>query len=138
MQLCPCGRAKPYEKCCGIFITGQAIPTSPVDLMRSRYTAYTQANIDYIMKTMKSPAADNFDPQAAKAWAQQVEWLKLDVIRATQDQDKGHVEFMAYFLDNKTKQAIHELSEFHLVDGVWYYVRGTQPKPLAWMAIKSV
>ncbi len=47
---CPCHSLKPYEKCCKTFINEVVFPQSPEQLMRSRYTAYTQANMDYIEK----------------------------------------------------------------------------------------
>lgn len=39
------------------FIPNQKILSTPEELMRSRYTAYNQVNIDYIARTMRSPAA---------------------------------------------------------------------------------
>ena len=37
--------------------------------MRSRYTAYTEANIGYIQRTMKAPALSRFNAESAKVWA---------------------------------------------------------------------
>jgi SEC-C motif-containing protein len=125
---CPCGSEKSYNLCCGLFISGEQTPATPEQLMRSRYTAYTQANIDYIARTMKSPAADKFDLESTRDWAQRVEWQRLEVINSYKEGDKGFVEFLAYFYDNSKRHAIHELSEFHLIDGVWYYVYGKPPK----------
>ena len=72
MQYCPCGTGKTYLDCCGIFISNQKIPSTPEELMRSRYTAYNQVNIDYIVHTMKSPAADNFDAETTQEWAKKI------------------------------------------------------------------
>ena len=85
--------------------------------MRSRYTAYTQANIDYIVHTMKSPAADHFDIESARQWAQDASWLNLEVIKTQTEGSKGFVEFIANFIYQKQKQQIHELSEFHFDNG---------------------
>ncbi len=127
MEHCPCGSLKNYDNCCGLFISEKQSPKTPEELMRSRYTAYTQANIDYISKTMRSPANDNFAPEEAKRWAEEARWLKLEVVHAEQTADKGFVEFLAHYsLDNK-KHIIHELSEFHLIEGKWYYVSGKGP-----------
>ncbi len=127
MKDCPCGTHKSYDACCGRFIAGTQLPSTPEELMRSRYTAYTQANVDYIAGTMKSPALDHFNPHSAREWAERVEWLKLDVITTSAQENKGYVEFLAHFYDNKKKYAIHELSEFHRIDGVWFYVDGKSP-----------
>lgn len=125
---CPCGSELTYNDCCGLFISGKQSPSTPEQLMRSRYTAYTLGDIDYIARTMKSPAADNFDAQAAQAWATRVEWQQLEVVQSYFEGGKGFVEFFAHFYDNQKRHALHELSEFHLIDGAWYYVNGTSPK----------
>lgn len=124
---CPCGSAKLYYTCCGAYIGGLRVPETPEALMRSRYTAYTEANIAYIIQTMKSPAADGFDPSEAIAWAKSVKWLGLTVIKASQQATKGYVEFIARFEDQGAAQTLHELSEFHLIDGTWFYVSGKLP-----------
>lgn len=54
---CPCKSGKRYADCCEPFITRINLPETPEQLMRSRYTAYSQANIDYIMGTMKGEAS---------------------------------------------------------------------------------
>ncbi|MCC2666593.1 MAG: putative motif domain protein [Gammaproteobacteria bacterium] len=124
---CPCGTNKAYLDCCGIFISNQKKPSTPEELMRSRYTAYTERNIDYIAQTMKSPAADNFDTEATRAWAKKINWTGLKIIRTTHDARKGTVEFCAYYsMDNK-KNVLHEISQFSFENEKWYYVDGTHP-----------
>jgi SEC-C motif-containing protein len=126
---CPCGTGLAYNECCGIFLSGKALPETPEKLMRSRYTAYTQNNFDYITNTMTGPAAEKFDLRSASDWAESIEWIRLDVISSTIEETKGHVEFIAYFYDeNKKRHAMHELSEFHFEYGKWFYVDGCAPK----------
>jgi len=98
--------------------------------MRSRYTAYTQANTEYIAQTMKPPASDQFDVEEAREWARSLKWLKLDVLNTSQESNKGYVEFIAYFSQNKREQQFHEKSEFHLIDGRWYYINGEIKSPI--------
>ena len=127
MQYCPCGSKKNYQACCELYLSGQETPEHPEKLMRSRYTACTQANISYILKTMKSPAADNVDAESAKKWAASVKWLRLKILMSSINQDKGYVEFIARFIENGKANAIHEISEFHKIDSQWYYVDGKMP-----------
>lgn len=123
---CPCGRQMPYEACCGRFIEDGQLPSTPEELMRSRYSAYTQAKIDYIERTMSGPAAAHFDPESARTWARSVKWLGLQVLKASPVTDNtGNVEFIASFSGGH----IHELSEFHRTDGRWSYVDGTHISP---------
>lgn len=127
MCSCPCCSGKTYEECCSRFIDDQQLPSTPEELMRSRYTAYTQANIGYIQKTMKSPAADNYDAEAAKVWAKKVNWIKLEIIKKSCKKNVGLVEFRAHFSLNNKNQILHELSEFHLINRQWYYVDVNEP-----------
>ncbi len=96
--------------------------------MRSRYSAYSQANIDYIQSTMRGKASLGFDPVTAKLWAEHVIWVKLRVLAATQSSPThGQVEFIASFVDNKTLCHMHEISEFLFTEGRWFYVDGRKP-----------
>jgi SEC-C motif domain protein len=133
MPNCPCGSNKNYDECCGIYINDQIKPETPEKLMRSRYTAYTQADIDYIQRTMKEPALNHFNTESAKQWVTTVQWLGLEVIHSSIDKDKGYVEFIAHFNEQGKKNCIHEISEFHQLNKQWYYVDGKhkQPKPYA-------
>lgn len=130
MAACPCGSEIDYAECCGVFIEGKQIPHTPEALMRSRYTAYTKANIDYIEHTMKAPASDHFIASEAREWAERVEWKELKIIATppSDDINIGFVEFLAYFYDKGKRHAIHELSEFHRIEGCWYYMSGIPPK----------
>jgi SEC-C motif-containing protein len=128
MTLCPCGSNTAYEACCGLFINGSATPATPEALMRSRYTAYTQANIEYISKTMKGPAAKDFNAEEAEAWAKQITWLTLQVLYVKQDKTHGWVEFVAQYAYGAKKHNLHEVSEFCLEEGKWYYIDGKTPK----------
>jgi SEC-C motif-containing protein len=124
---CPCGSQTEYSQCCGKYINNKQLAMHPEALMRSRYTAYTQANIDYIAKTCCGPAAEKFNYQTAKQWAEQVSWQALQVIRAYIDQadtNHGYVEFKAYYQQHGQKQCIHELSEFIKKNEQWYYYQG--------------
>lgn len=124
-EYCPCGSQLQYANCCGLYIKNKMNAPSPETLMRSRYTAYTQANIDYIEKTMMGPAAKNFNRESAKQWAETVKWQRLKVISAPKTiNDEGFVEFKAYYKVQGRSHVLHEISEFHKVDGQWFYVDG--------------
>lgn len=124
-MLCPCKSEKEYAQCCEPFIASSQLPETPEQLMRSRYTAYSQANIDYIIATMKGDALKDFDKNSAKQWAESVSWVKLKVIRGYVDPaipDKGYVEFKAYYRYKKQMHVMHEFSEFKRIDGRWFYI----------------
>lgn len=131
MHSCPCGTDKIYSECCGVFISGKLNPATPEELMRSRYTAYSQANIDYIAATMKGPAALNFDRVDANQWAHDVNWLALEVVNASHNDSIGHVEFLAHYAHGGQRFVLHEISEFRFEDGRWYYVDGKAPEKIS-------
>lgn len=123
---CPCCSHNDYLTCCEPFITGKEIPTRPEALMRSRYTAYTMANVAYVKATMKGEALACFNETEAKRWAKRVQWLKLHVIQSSlENSNTGFVEFEANFIDGRRLQSIHEKSQFTYTEGRWYYVSGT-------------
>lgn len=130
-MICPCESGRTYDECCKPYLSGLNLPKTPEALMRSRYTAYSQANIDYIQQTMRGPALINFNPQAAYQWAVQAKWLGLKVVSAPTPSAQakiGFVEFIASFLEQNQRKIIHERSEFHFLEGRWFYVTGNTPK----------
>jgi SEC-C motif-containing protein len=136
MMLCPCGTGRSYQDCCEPFIAGKITARTTEALMRSRYSAFARSKMAYILHTMRSPAADHF-----KADAQQqdnIKWTGLEVIRTATQGNKGWVEFKAHYTKHSMPHVLHELSEFHLRAGIWYYVDGQQPKPVATKAKSAI
>jgi SEC-C motif-containing protein len=127
MAACFCGTNINYSNCCGVFIEGRELPATPEQLMRSRYSAYAQANVEYIQQTMLAPANINYDPESAREWAMAATWQKLEVMHSSQQGDKGFVKFSAHFAMNGQELVIDELSEFDRVNGKWFYVNGKGP-----------
>jgi SEC-C motif-containing protein len=128
MENCPCNSGKSYKECCESFLSGGQIPQTPEALMRSRYTAYFQGNMDYVANTMKGPAAVGFNKEDAGQWSTQIKWHGLKVIKSKQDNNQGTVEFIARYALNGNIDIIYEISEFSLENGKWYYIDGVTPK----------
>ena len=125
---CPCGTQKNYSECCGKYLEGKAVPETPEALMRSRYTAYTKANIAYIVQTQQGHAAENFDPEATRRWAKRAKWLDLTVLKTEPvTGQQGFVEFVARYNSSNKVHPIHERSEFQKREGRWYYVASHHP-----------
>lgn len=125
MQQCPCGTKKNYIDCCGVFLSGQKTPSTPEELMRSRYTAYHQLDLNYIRGTMQPPAADHFNEELSRSWAKDNRWIGLNVINSSMKGTTGTVEFIAHYSCDNKKNILHEISEFHFEDGRWFYTDGT-------------
>ncbi|UUC44027.1 YchJ family protein [Flavobacterium cerinum] len=118
---CYCGNSLPFSDCCEIYIKGdKAAPTAEA-LMRSRYSAYAVHAIDYLLKTTHISQRKYHSKKDIEQWAVTNQWLKLEVIKATE----STVEFKAYFLDATLQSQIHhEKSTFKLQNGNWFYVDG--------------
>jgi len=118
---CYCGSGKSFDNCCEPYIKGTLkVPTAEA-LMRSRYSAYAVHDADYLWQTTAPKERRHHSKAAILEWAQSNQWLKLEVLKATETT----VEFKAYYLDNLLRaQVHHEKSTFIKVDGSWYYVDG--------------
>lgn len=124
---CLCGSEHKFKKCCGAIMADKMIATTPEQLMRSRYAAYVVANVDYLVKSQRGPAALGFNARSAASWAKSVEWLGLTVQRSWMNPfnpDIGYVEFTARYRDANGEHKMHEVSEFHFMSGEWFYYTG--------------
>jgi SEC-C motif-containing protein len=132
MSLCPCGSGQQYADCCEPYIKGDRLPETAEQLMRSRYSAYATASIDYLHTTLHPEHQADHDVNAARKWAAESDWLGLEIISTTDggnDDETGIVEFKAFYRDKGRNRQLHEISRFEKVDGSWRYVEGEMPKP---------
>jgi len=144
---CPCG-GPTLATCCGPYIAGAALPPTAEALMRSRYTAYTQRNEDYLRATWHPrtrPQDAILDPD------EHLRWLGLEIKSALRlrqrkaespdhpdsdpDSDRNTVEFVARYKVGGRAHRLHELSRFlrepdPALGGQarWFYLDGTFPE----------
>ncbi len=126
-DFCPCQSKRLLAECCGPYLSGKSLAPTPEALMRSRYTAYSQANIIYIQGTMRGKALAGFNAESAWQWSSQVQWLGLEIVAAPpipENSIKGWVEFKAFYREQGKQCVLHERSEFILQDGRWFYTNG--------------
>jgi len=122
---CPCGSLKKQADCCDPFIEGEKEAGSPEELMRSRYTAFVIGNMDYIFETTDPQTRTQFDMKANKDWAESSKFLHLEILKSSEDGNKGLVEFKATFkVGDQEPQIHHEVSKFRKQAGVWYFREG--------------
>lgn len=125
---CPCGADSDYETCCGPFLAGQALPDTAEKLMRSRYTAYTRADVEYIKMTSAPETRKTFDAAATEKWAKESKWKGLKILsttRGTPSDTTGVVEFIATYEQEGLGVDHHETSQFRKTkEGQWLFVDG--------------
>ncbi len=132
MNKCPCGSDKNYTDCCEPLIKGERSAQTAEELMRSRYTAYTKAEVDHILKTSHPDKQDDYDRKSVLNWAKNSDWIKLDIIdtdKGGPENDDGQVEFKAHYRKKGERQVHHELATFKKVEGEWYFFDGETPTP---------
>jgi SEC-C motif domain protein len=123
-NFCRCGRDLAYNDCCSIAHANPIFIKTAEQLMRSRYTAFTQANGPYLIETHHSETCKNVDEKEIVDWAKSVEWERLEILKKTQGLEndvEGTVEFKAYFKERNRLTFIHENSLFKIENGVWKY-----------------
>ncbi len=137
---CPCCSGATLTLCCQEIVTGNTYATTPLALMRSRYTAHVQKNMDHILRTMRGKALKLFDEEKTYSeWFMQTVWNKLEIIDAPDvgkyDND-GIVEFKAYYTFQNEEHVLHERSKFKKEDGKWYYIAGQHKSPIVQASAK--
>jgi len=120
---CPCGTAKRYSKCCGVWHAGAAAPDAE-KLMRSRYVAYVMKIDDYVLATWHPSTRPSAIDSAAEN-SGTPSFFRLDLKRHTvTGEDAAIVEFAAWFKLGGRAQSMREVSHFIHEQGRWWYVDG--------------
>ena len=115
---CPCNPSKLYIDCCKKAHQNIRSVTTPEVLMRSRYSAFVMANIDYLQKSHHSSTRpSNFEKKEILTWTKSIEWVKLDVLQSSENT----VEFKAFFYEDSSLNVIHENSLFVKENDHWVY-----------------
>ncbi|MBN2802570.1 MAG: YchJ family protein [Deltaproteobacteria bacterium] len=126
-KACPCQSGKNYEECCGPFIEKKEFPKTAEELMRSRYTAFTLADIDYINETRHPQSENDFDEKATLKWAKESKWLGFELVNKSnggENDEGGKIEFIAKYTVDGKKQDHHEVALFQKYEGRWYFMDG--------------
>jgi SEC-C motif domain protein len=124
---CPCGNKLDFDACCGPYLSGAAAPPTAAALMRSRYTAYLEGAVDYIVATTAPATRTNLDRAALAAYCRSLRGVSLRIVETTQGgprDDTGYVSFEATLRADGRKFVQRERSRFMREHGCWVYVDG--------------
>ena len=121
--LCPCGSNKLFKDCCAMIIDDHSKALTAKQLMRSRYTAYTLPNNEYL----KESWAPETRPEELDVGDPAIQWLGLDIEECEQGETEdttGTVTFTARFLSSGHHCKLHQQSIFITRDNLWYSLVG--------------
>ena len=124
---CPCGSGETFKKCCRRLIIGKASARTPLELMRSRYSAYASGAVEYLIRTTVPSRRNGLDASELKAGCDRTEWTGLEIIKSgtgPDGTDRGYVEFIASYRHGGETLSHHEYSTFVRIDYRWYYDEG--------------
>ena len=128
---CSCGSELDYENCCEPIISGKIKAQTAEKLMRARFTAYCQKNIDFVEATHDPKTKKDFDRASSEEWAQQTDWLSLKILQVEgggESEDKGLVEFVAEYESKEGKREHREISTFTKRNSKWYFSDAKAPE----------
>ncbi len=127
--MCPCKSGTSFLQCCSPYLQNEKLPSNPLTLMRSRYSAYVLKKIDYLVNTQ----CNSSDPHEIEAFAKAAYFQNLEIIEYGED----FVEFKAYYILDHHQELLHEKSFFTCAvndseevllgckDEKWCYKNGT-------------
>lgn len=121
---CPCGSGESYAVCCQVAHADIKQVITAEQLMRSRYSAFVLAKVDYLNLSQTSKMTKT-EKRELKSWTKSVQWQKLalkSIEKGTANDTSGKVAFEAFFLENGQPNSIAENSDFIKEDDIWKYV----------------
>jgi len=127
-SFCPCGSKINYKVCCESMHNGKNANT-PIELVRSRYSAYYLNILGYIIDTTH-PLSPRyiFDKKRWKEnlneFLKKTKFIKLNILDFQEKEDKAFVIFSVEFLDDKNKNFFIERSFFEKIQDKWFYKKG--------------
>ena len=95
--------------------------------MRSRYSAFCEQNIDYLIATHHPSKRLPDDAEQLTSSMQNCQWLSLKILDTQlggPSDDQGEVEFVASYTQSEKPGLLHERSRFRKEQEQWFYVDG--------------
>lgn len=127
-KTCPCSSGDPYSECCQLFHKGK-IPENALQLMRSRYSAYSLNLPDYIIQTTHPGSPEYTEDYAGwrkkiSAFSLNSKFNQLEVLDFHENGPVASVTFVAHITQGKQDMTFTEKSMFEKIRGKWLYRAG--------------
>jgi len=131
MKNCPCGSGRLYTDCCLQYISGRKKAPTAEALMRARYSAYAEHEIDFIINTYAGHNKHEIDYEGTREQSEKSNWLGLKIITVEKggiNDSDGMVEFEALYFRDGLINIHHEKALFKKEESnegsQWIYQEG--------------
>lgn len=97
---CLCHRQRPFSTCCEPYLLGSALAPTAEALMRSRYSAFCQGNLDYLMSTHHPTYRKADERLGLRESVNNTQWTNLLIVSTQKGKAKdktGTVTFVAAY-----------------------------------------
>lgn len=128
-DICPCGSFKKYKKCCKPFHDKITSPKTALELMKSRFSAFSVCNSEYIIFSTHQNNPDF--TQDLKSWnndilnfSKNTRFEKLEILEFIDGEVESFVTFKATLFQDKNDISFIEKSRFLKTEEIWKYVDG--------------
>jgi SEC-C motif-containing protein len=128
-DICPCGSFKKYKKCCKPFHDEITSPKTALELMKSRFSAFSVCNSEYIIFSTHQNNPDF--TQDLKSWnndilnfSKNTRFEKLEILEFIDGEVESFVTFKATLFQDKNDISFIEKSRFLKTEEIWKYVDG--------------
>ena len=120
MNKCYCKSGLDFSVCCEPILRVDKVPSTALELMRSRYSAYCLGDVNYLQATTHDHTWSDEELKFIQDWADNSFWEHLEIVDFSDDM----VEFKAYYIFEKKQHLHHEKSTILKVNDMWKYVDG--------------
>ena len=120
MDKCYCKSGLSFSQCCEPILRVDKVPSTALELMRSRYSAYCLGDVNYLHATTHDHTWTDEELKFIQDWADNSFWQYLEIVDFSNDM----VEFKAYYIFDGKQHLHHEKSTFLKVNDMWKYVDG--------------
>ncbi|MDX2370326.1 MAG: YchJ family metal-binding protein [Colwellia sp.] len=120
-QPCFCGSNCDFTSCCQPYINKEAPVQTAEQLMRSRFSAYTISNAQYIYDTYAKSSQAAQSVKDIDDWSKSCVWIALKIhplANSVNNSTEQFVEFSAFYITNNTLCELREKSRFILEENI--------------------
>ena len=140
-NLCPCCSGILYENCCKPFHEGK-LPSTALQLMRSRYSAYALNIPNYIVATTHPGSPQYKENQflwkrSISQFSKHSTFHRLEVLDHKEKSNVATVVFTVYLSQNDEDATFTEKSYFEKINERWFYRSGTFEKGEAFTLVET-